>query len=395
MSHRVDVAIIGASIAGSSLALHLAQKNISSLVTDRLAFPRQKPCGEGLSILGVREFDALGMPLYEPSIPHFAYRGFDFIDQKKRSSVELFDHQSSEPHGIGIQRSVLDNLLHKKIESTQLCTLHCGEEPHIRELHDGTFSITVHDEHYLSRYLVVATGALSKVPQDLGISTVTSNGTRCGMRVYIRTAPVKTHSGFVTILINPDFQVCCTRVREDLVNLSFMAPHQFGHRFRPAEFSELLSTVLDAFEIEGDIEGEPRGVSGIGKYSRIPRLRNIFLVGDALRQLDPIGGMGMSQALVSSRITGETIFQALASETRSQKLLASHHKRIRRALSSLRAYTSLSYWSLASTTGKRVLGNLKTGGLAREILMSMHRPPSWKTPTGVLSRVALYSASKF
>ena len=83
MSHRVDVAIIGASIAGSSLALHLAQKNISSLVTDRLAFPRQKPCGEGLSILGVREFDALGMPLYEPSIPHFAYRGFDFIDQKK------------------------------------------------------------------------------------------------------------------------------------------------------------------------------------------------------------------------------------------------------------------------------------------------------------------------
>lgn len=396
MSQAVDVAIIGASIAGTSLAINLAQQNLNSVIIDQNEFPRQKACGDGLSILGIRELRRLGIEVPPDNAPHYLYRGFDFIDKKKHSKVELFDSSSAKHHGVGIQRSVLDNILHtslKKFPDSQLLTA-C--KPIINELSDGHFSIQTEAGCYKSRYLVLATGSISKLPQLLGVPTKIQKDSRCGLRVYVKTSENSlAPSGLVEIFLNPEFQVCCTRVAPQIVNLSFMASQEHAYRFSPTNFSKLLPLVLDALKIDGELISEPIGVSGIGKYIRVPQIRNIFLLGDSVRQLDPIGGMGMSQALVSARITAETIAKVCSSTKQSAEILAAHHKRLRRSLSDLKAYTYLSYWSLASSTGKRVLGSLKTGGMAKEILLSMHRPPSWKTPTGLLSRAALFSAGRF
>ena len=44
-----DVAIIGASLAGSAAAITLGRAGLRVALLDKATFPRHKPCGEGLS----------------------------------------------------------------------------------------------------------------------------------------------------------------------------------------------------------------------------------------------------------------------------------------------------------------------------------------------------------
>ena len=46
---RFDVLVVGAGPAGSATAIHLARGGARVLLADRARFPRDKPCGGGLT----------------------------------------------------------------------------------------------------------------------------------------------------------------------------------------------------------------------------------------------------------------------------------------------------------------------------------------------------------
>ena len=46
---RVDVLVVGAGPAGSSTAIHLARAGVRVLLAEKARFPRDKPCGGGLT----------------------------------------------------------------------------------------------------------------------------------------------------------------------------------------------------------------------------------------------------------------------------------------------------------------------------------------------------------
>lgn len=54
MPERFDVIVVGAGPAGSTAAFRLANEGASVLVLDRQRFPRDKPCGGGVTIRGAR-----------------------------------------------------------------------------------------------------------------------------------------------------------------------------------------------------------------------------------------------------------------------------------------------------------------------------------------------------
>ena len=55
-----DVAVIGGSIAGAAIAIHLAARGLDVVVLERAPDVRPKACGEGLFPLGVAELERLG-----------------------------------------------------------------------------------------------------------------------------------------------------------------------------------------------------------------------------------------------------------------------------------------------------------------------------------------------
>src|SRR5438094_9275565 len=65
---RFDVAVIGAGPAGSTAAYRLARSRARVLLIDKVRFPRDKPCGGGLTMRAVRQLPFSVEPVVEDRI---------------------------------------------------------------------------------------------------------------------------------------------------------------------------------------------------------------------------------------------------------------------------------------------------------------------------------------
>ena len=61
METRADVVVVGAGPAGSAAAAWAARAGSDVLVIDSAGFPRDKPCGDGLTPRAVTELERLGL----------------------------------------------------------------------------------------------------------------------------------------------------------------------------------------------------------------------------------------------------------------------------------------------------------------------------------------------
>jgi geranylgeranyl reductase family protein len=71
---QFDVLVVGAGPAGSSAAIHLARGGARVLLADRARFPRDKPCGGGLTGRAVRHLPCDVSPVVEHVVDRFVLR---------------------------------------------------------------------------------------------------------------------------------------------------------------------------------------------------------------------------------------------------------------------------------------------------------------------------------
>src|SRR5205809_4344382 len=84
---RFDVLVVGAGPAGSTAAYRLAREGASVLLADRTRFPRDKPCGGGLTMRAVRLLPFPVDPVVEDRANHVRF-GLDFRSHFERSTDE-------------------------------------------------------------------------------------------------------------------------------------------------------------------------------------------------------------------------------------------------------------------------------------------------------------------
>ena len=71
---KVDVLVVGAGPAGSSTAIHLARGGARVLLADKARFPRDKPCGGGLTGRALKRIPADPSPVVERDVDRFELR---------------------------------------------------------------------------------------------------------------------------------------------------------------------------------------------------------------------------------------------------------------------------------------------------------------------------------
>lgn len=103
MSERFDVAIVGAGPAGSTCALRLARQGHRVLMLERMRFPRDKPCGGGLTMRGVAEMPVSVQPVVESVIRA--------MDIRLGYGGTLARYRSARPLVLMTRRSRLDAYL--------------------------------------------------------------------------------------------------------------------------------------------------------------------------------------------------------------------------------------------------------------------------------------------
>jgi flavin-dependent dehydrogenase len=80
---RFDAIVVGAGPAGSTAAFRLSSAGARVLLLDRERFPRDKPCGGGLTYRAVRELPVSVEPVVEDVVHRFQL-GFRYRRQFER-----------------------------------------------------------------------------------------------------------------------------------------------------------------------------------------------------------------------------------------------------------------------------------------------------------------------
>ena len=99
---NADVVVVGAGPAGGSAALRLARVGARVLLLERSHFPREKPCGDGLTPRALAALDDLGIEIERsPEIRRVVARSSSDFAQRAELSLASA--------GTSLQRAKLDH----------------------------------------------------------------------------------------------------------------------------------------------------------------------------------------------------------------------------------------------------------------------------------------------
>ncbi len=279
-----DALVVGAGPAGSTTALHLAEAGASVLLVDKARFPRDKPCGGGLTMRAVRRCPVDVTPVVEEEVDlvELRFRYGDTVVRRARAPVILMT-----------QRRRLDAFL-----------LEAARERGV-EVREGT---TVDPRTVHADVVVGADGANGTTGRALGLGEGIIHGVayegnalygtlerrRYEHRAVIELADIPGGYGWVfpkaehaNVGVGA-WQSAGPQLRDHLARVCE------AHGLQPGTLSELRGHRLPLRRPGTQIAGE-RGL----------------LVGDAAGLIDPVSGDGMYECFVSSRLAAAAILDLL------------------------------------------------------------------------------------
>jgi geranylgeranyl reductase family protein len=301
---RFDAVVVGAGPAGSTTAYRLANAGASVLLVDRARFPRDKPCGGGLTGRAVRLLPVEIDPVVEETADRLELR-FRF----RRG----FERRSSEPLVLLTQRRRLDLYL---AESAAAAGANFRDGVRV----DGI----VASEHGVEArvggrpigadVVIGADGANGITGRALGLGTNIAHGValegnipygvadrgRFARRLVCELGIVPGGYGWVF-------------PKGDHVNVGIGGWRSEGPRLR-----ELLHRLCEVHELPFDRLESLRGHRLPLRTPTTPLAAGrAALVGDAAGLVDPLSGDGMYEAFLSSKLVSSAVLEVLAGRVAS------------------------------------------------------------------------------
>ena len=332
MRTEVDLIVIGASLAGSAFALKMGRQGRKVLLLDRTAV-RSKPCGEGLSELGVTLLAELGVDI--PKNRYCPLEGYNVKYSRRHLSV-------NKAVGAGVQRSLLGALLEEQLSNQPNIRQIISQQYKLSRQHNR-WNLKVENDSFHCNTLVLACGATSPIFNELNITGEQSAETRLAASCHYEGAFPKPLNR-VQVILRENYQMLITPLEAEQFNISFMTSPQ--QHIRKNEALEFINQELATLGFSGQPTSLPAG-RVVHKRLRRPMAQhdNIYLIGDACEQLDPIGGMGMTHALLSAKLLAKHMSEKLVlTEKEKAELIKEHRKMIRPC----RGFTRLSFLTLVA-----------------------------------------------
>ncbi|MGE5275169.1 MAG: geranylgeranyl reductase family protein [Verrucomicrobiota bacterium] len=293
---RYDVAVIGAGPAGSVTAIHLARSGARVLLLDRARFPRDKPCGGGLTVRAVRQLPVDPAPVVEDEVDRMAFRlGW-------RSRFERRGRRG--PFVLMTQRRRLDHYLAEQAvaagaEFRDGVKVSVGTDPR------GGLSLEADEREIRAQVIVGADGANGTTARALGLGGPITHGV-----AFEGNAPFEDrYRGLAVIELGTiPGGYGWVFPKRDHVNVGVGGWESEGPRLR-----EHLAELCRRHGIDGEGLESVRGHRlPLRRGGFVPARGRTILVGDAAGLVDPLTGDGMYEAFVSARLASDAIVDVLA-----------------------------------------------------------------------------------
>ena len=340
-----DVVIVGAGPAGTSAAIKLAQSHLQVALLDKATFPRDKTCGDALSVDVINQLRLLSetlaadfetlqnkIPSYGVKIfsPDHNYIDIPFIDKNVKSC------------GYVSPRLHFDNLLFNYAK--QLSNVHVYENCTVKavSIDDDKATLQTSAGIFNAKMVVGADGAHSIISKSLSDIRVEKEHYSAGLRVYYEGVSGFHEDGFIELHFfknilpgylwifpladnkaNVGIGVLSSVVskkkinlKETLQNLLKTHPH-LAARFKDAKPLETIK----GYGLP--LGAKKRNLSG----------QRFVLTGDAAALIDPFTGEGIANAIRSGRVAAEHIKHCFKRNDFSAALNKDYDKEIYRRMS--------------------------------------------------------------
>jgi geranylgeranyl reductase family protein len=276
-----DVAIVGAGPAGSTAAYRLAEAGASVLLLDRAIFPRDKPCGGGVTGRAARLLPFSLEPVVEDVV--------DRLDCGLRYR-HRFSRRARGPLAYMTQRRRLDHFLLRQAAEA-------GAE--VRE------GVTVDARELDARIVIGADGCNGASARQLGLAERIVHGValeanypheaRFAGGMLLEIAVIRGGYGWIF-------------PKGDHVNVGVGGNEDEGPRLRRE-----LRRMCEEYGVDPDAAHDLRGYRLPLRLpgSRLARGRTA-VIGDAAGLVDPFSGDGMYEAFLSAQLVAEAALEVLA-----------------------------------------------------------------------------------
>ena len=289
--NRFDVAIVGAGPAGSTAAHGLASAGANVLLVDRATFPRDKPCGGGVTGRAARLLPFALDPVVEDVVETLDCR----LHYRRR-----FVRKARAPLALMTQRHRLDHFLLQKAAEAGADVRDGVKVADVR-----ANGLTVDGAEMSARIVVGADGCNGIAARELGHGGEIVHGValeanfpheaRYAGTMVLELAVVPGGYGWIF-------------PKGDHVNVGVGGNESEGPRLR-----EHLRRLCEEHDIDPDAATDTRGY-------RLPMRRptsrlargTAAVIGDAAGLVDPFSGDGMYEAFLSARLVTDAALDVLA-----------------------------------------------------------------------------------
>jgi menaquinone-9 beta-reductase len=313
---RTDVLVVGAGPAGSAAAAWAARAGKDVLLADAEAFPRDKPCGDGLTPRAIAEMHALGMGEFlEGRARNVGLRAAGF----GRTLHLPWPGGSLPAHGGAVPRTELDHAIRTvALDSgaTALDSHRAVEVIRDERVQAVRFSTPEGERVVECSRLIVADGARSQVGRMLGrewhrdtaygvaargyIDSGRSDDPWISSHLELRDAQNEVLSGYGWVFPLGDGQVnigvgtLATERRPADINLRRLLTHYVEQR-------------RDEWHLTGDVRVPWSALLPMGGAVSNVAGPNWLLIGDAAGCVNPLNGEGIDYGLETGRLAAELL----------------------------------------------------------------------------------------
>jgi geranylgeranyl reductase family protein len=291
---RFDVLVVGAGPAGSTAAYRLAEGGASVLLADKATFPRDKPCGGGLTMRAARLLPFSVDPVVEDRTTRVRF-GLDF--------TRRFERRLDEPLVLMTQRTRLDAFLFEQAANAGADVRDGTRVADLVVREDGV-EATVNGSKVAANHAFLADGANGTSTRAAGLDDGRDYGVALEANVPYGIVSEAEYRGLLCLeLANVPGGYGWVFPKGDHVNVGVGGWEREGPRLR-----QHLARFCREYGIPESSLENVRGyrLPLIHARARVASGR-VALLGDAAGLVDPLSGDGIYEAFLSAKLATEAL----------------------------------------------------------------------------------------